>query len=42
MPTTSPEDPEVQARINRILLISRLDTLLLPLVVFDMLAKPFL
>jgi uncharacterized membrane protein len=42
IPTTSPEDPEVQARIRRILLITRLDTLLLLAIVFVMTTKPFL
>jgi uncharacterized membrane protein len=42
MRTTAPEDPEVQARIKRILLIARLDALLLLAVVFVMTAKPFL
>jgi uncharacterized membrane protein len=42
MPTRPPEDPEIQARIRRILLIARLDVLLLLLIVFDMTAKPWL
>jgi uncharacterized membrane protein len=42
MPTTSPDSPEVQARIKRILLISRLDVLLLLAIVFVMTAKPWL
>jgi uncharacterized membrane protein len=42
IPTTAPEDPDIQAQINRILLISRLDTLLLLAVVFVMTAKPWL
>jgi uncharacterized membrane protein len=42
MPIRPPEDPEIQARIRRILLIARLDVLLLLLIVFDMTAKPFL
>jgi len=42
MPTRPPEDPEIQARIRRILLIVRLDVILLLLIVFDMTAKPFL
>jgi uncharacterized membrane protein len=36
-----PEDPDVQASINRILLIARFDVLLLLLIVFDMAARPF-
>lgn len=42
MAALPPEDPEVQARIRRILLISRLDVLLLVLIVFVMTAKPWL
>jgi len=42
-PERAPDDPEIQARIRRILLIARLDVLLLLLlVVFDMTAKPWL
>jgi uncharacterized membrane protein len=41
MPTRPPEDPEVQYRIRRILLVVRLDLLLLLAVVFVMTAKPF-
>jgi uncharacterized membrane protein len=37
-----PSDPEVQRRIARIALISRLELLFLVLVVFDMVAKPWL
>jgi uncharacterized membrane protein len=36
------DDPEVQARIRRILLISRIELVLLILVIFVMTAKPFL
>jgi len=36
------EDPEVRRRIDRILLVVRLDEALLLLAVFDMTAKPFL
>ena len=42
MPTRPPEDPEVQYRIRRILLIVRLDMLVLLATVFVMTAKPFL
>jgi uncharacterized membrane protein len=35
------EHPEVQARIKRILKVSRVEGLLLVLVVFDMVVKPF-
>jgi hypothetical protein len=42
VPPEQAADPEVQARIRCILLISRLDVLLLLLIVFDMTAKPFL
>jgi hypothetical protein len=42
MPTKPPEDPEVQRRIRRILLIVRLDVVLLLAIVFVMTAKPFL
>ncbi len=40
MPTRPPEDPEVQYRIRRILMIVRLDVLLLLAIVFVMTAKP--
>jgi hypothetical protein len=36
-----PSDPEVQAQINRILLIARADIAMLLLVVVDMVTKPF-
>jgi uncharacterized membrane protein len=42
MPTRSPEDPEVQYRIRRILLVARFDVILLLAIVFVMTAKPFL
>jgi len=42
MPQRPPEDPEVQYRIRRILLIVRLDVLLLLASVFVMTTKPFL
>jgi uncharacterized membrane protein len=37
---TSPESPEVQARIRRVLLISRIELLILVLVILDMVVKP--
>jgi uncharacterized membrane protein len=37
-----PDDPEVLAHIRRILTVSRLDLLVLTLVVVDMVVKPFL
>ena len=42
MPTEPPEDPEVQQRIRRILMIVRIDVVLLLVIVFVMTAKPFL
>jgi hypothetical protein len=36
------DDPEVQSRIRRILLITRIDVVVLLAVVFVMTAKPFL
>jgi uncharacterized membrane protein len=36
------DDPELQARIERVLLISRIELVLLILVIFSMTAKPFL
>jgi hypothetical protein len=42
MPARPPDDPEIQARIRRILLFARVDVILLLLIVFDMTAKPFL
>jgi uncharacterized membrane protein len=35
-----PEDPEVQARIRRVLLVSRIELLILVLVILDMVVKP--
>jgi uncharacterized membrane protein len=42
VPTRPADDPEIQARIRRILLILRVDTVLLLAIVFVMTAKPFL
>jgi uncharacterized membrane protein len=42
MPTRSPDDPEVQYKIRRILMIARIDAVLLVAIVFVMTAKPFL
>jgi uncharacterized membrane protein len=42
MAARSPEDPEVQYRIRRILAVARVDVLLLIAIVFVMTAKPFL
>jgi hypothetical protein len=42
MPTRPADDPEVQARIGRILLIARIDVVVLLAIVFVMTAKPFL
>jgi uncharacterized membrane protein len=42
MPTRPADDPEVQARIRRILLIARIDVVVLLAIVFVMTAKPFL
>ena len=42
MSARSPEDPEVQHRIRRILMVARLDVALLIAIVFVMTAKPFL
>jgi uncharacterized membrane protein len=36
-----PQDPEVQTRLRRILLVLRFDVALMFLIVFDMVAKPF-
>jgi len=36
-----PKSPEVQARLQRILLVVRVDVALMFLIVFDMVAKPF-
>jgi hypothetical protein len=35
-----PDDPEVQARIRRILLVSRIELVILVLVILDMVVKP--
>jgi uncharacterized membrane protein len=37
---TSPDAPEVQARIRRVLLVSRIELLILVLVILDMVVKP--
>ena len=42
MPSRPADDPEVQARIRRILMIARIDVVVLVAVVFVMTAKPFL
>ena len=42
MPTKPADDPEVQARIRRILLVARIDVVVLIAIVFVMTAKPFL
>jgi len=36
-----PEDPEVQRRIGRILMVAKVDALILLFIVFDMTAKPW-
>jgi len=41
-PTRPADDPEIQARIRRILLVLRVDNVLLLAIVFVMTAKPFL
>jgi uncharacterized membrane protein len=41
MVARGPEDPEVQMRLRRILLILRFDVALMFLIVFDMVVKPF-
>jgi uncharacterized membrane protein len=40
--TKGPEDPEVLARLNRIISVARVDVVLIMLVAADMVAKPFL
>jgi hypothetical protein len=40
MAERGPADPEVQQRINRVLLVARIDTIALLLVVLDMALKP--
>jgi hypothetical protein len=42
VPTRPADDPEIQARIRRILLVLRVDNVLLLAIVFVMTAKPFL
>ena len=42
MPTRAVDDPEVQYRIRRILMVARVDAVLLIAIVFVMTAKPFL
>jgi len=42
MPTRPPDDPEIQRRIRRILLIVRIDVVVLLAIVFVMTAKPWL
>jgi uncharacterized membrane protein len=41
MTERGPKDPEVQARLRRILLVLRVDAALMLLIVFDMVVKPF-
>jgi uncharacterized membrane protein len=41
MADRGPKDPEVQSRLRRILLVLRVDTAIMLLIVFDMVAKPF-
>jgi uncharacterized membrane protein len=41
MVARGPEDPEVQTRLRRVLLVVRFDVALLFLIVFDMVVKPF-
>jgi uncharacterized membrane protein len=40
--TKGPEDPEVLARLNRIISVARADVVLIMLIAIDMIAKPFL
>jgi uncharacterized membrane protein len=40
--TKGPEDPEVLARLNRIISVARTDVVLILLIAIDMIAKPFL
>ena len=40
--TKGPEDPEVLARLNRIISVARADVVLITLIAIDMVAKPFL
>jgi uncharacterized membrane protein len=39
--TKGPEDPETQARLNRIIAVSRTDVVVILLIAADMVAKPF-
>jgi len=39
--TKGPEDPEVIARLNRIIAVARTDVFLILLIATDMVAKPF-
>ena len=39
--TKGPEDPEVAARVNRIISVARADVVLVLLIAIDMVAKPF-
>jgi uncharacterized membrane protein len=41
MVARGPEDPEVQTRLRRVLLVVRFDVAILFLIVFDMVVKPF-
>jgi uncharacterized membrane protein len=41
MAARGPKDPEVQARLRRILLVLRVDIAVMLLIVFDMVVKPF-
>jgi uncharacterized membrane protein len=41
MVARGPEDPEVQTRLRRVLLVVRFDVVLLFLILFDMVVKPF-
>ena len=40
--TKGPEDPEVKARLNRVISVARADVVLVLLIAADMVAKPFL
>jgi hypothetical protein len=41
MAARGPQDPEVQSRLRRIMLVVRVDVALMFLIVLDMVAKPF-
>ena len=41
MTERGPQDPEVQTRLRRILLVLRIDVAVMLLIVFDMVVKPF-